>query len=259
MSAMSRVVGRVAALARYPVKSMRGEALDHADLGWHGLEGDRRLGVRRVEDTSGFPWLTASRLPSLVCFTPERDPGPARDAPHGASAVPTHVRTPEGVRWPVYDPALAADLAARCGMPVELVHLRGGIFDDAAVSLISAATVRDACAAAGVPPDARRFRPNVVLDLDDPTPFAEDAWVGGTITFGEGPGAASVLVTARDLRCVMVNLDPDTGVASPALLKALGQARHAMAGLYGTVARAGSLAVGQPVTFTPASAVTRPS
>jgi uncharacterized protein YcbX len=36
-------VGEVEALFHYPVKSMRGEPLDVADLGWHGLDGDRRL------------------------------------------------------------------------------------------------------------------------------------------------------------------------------------------------------------------------
>lgn len=249
---MSRVVGRIAALARYPVKSMRGEAPAEAVLGWHGLEGDRRIGIRRREDRSGFPWLTASRLPSLITWTPERSPGA------DAAALPTHVRSPDGERWALDDPALARDLEARCGMPVELVHLRSGIFDDAAVSVISTATVDAACALGGVPADARRFRPNIVLALDEPLPFAEDDWLGGLLTFGEGPAAASVLLTARDVRCVMVNLDPDTGVATPTLLKALGPARQACAGVYGSVARPGRLAVGQPVSCTPASAATLP-
>jgi len=39
-------IGEVDALFRYPVKSMRGQLLDVADLGWHGLDGDRRLAFR---------------------------------------------------------------------------------------------------------------------------------------------------------------------------------------------------------------------
>ena len=50
-------VGEVEALFRYPVKSMSGELLEVADLGWHGLEGDRRLAFRRTDDRGGFPWL----------------------------------------------------------------------------------------------------------------------------------------------------------------------------------------------------------
>jgi hypothetical protein len=54
-SNMSIKIGEVEALFRYPVKSMSGEPLEVADLGWHGLDGDRRLAFRRVDDRSGFP------------------------------------------------------------------------------------------------------------------------------------------------------------------------------------------------------------
>jgi hypothetical protein len=68
-------IGRVEAIYRYPAKSMGGERLEAADMGWHGLEGDRRLAFRRMEDRSGFPWLTASRLPDLLLFSPQRHDG----------------------------------------------------------------------------------------------------------------------------------------------------------------------------------------
>jgi uncharacterized protein len=66
-------IGHVEAIFRYPVKSMSGERLEIANLGcWHGLDGDRRLAFRRVDDRSGFPWLTASKLPDLLLFAPRR-------------------------------------------------------------------------------------------------------------------------------------------------------------------------------------------
>ena len=69
-------IGEVEALFRYPVKSMSGEPLEVADLGWHGLDGDRRLAFRRADDRGGFPWLTATKLPELILFAPQRR-GPA--------------------------------------------------------------------------------------------------------------------------------------------------------------------------------------
>src|SRR5438067_12068535 len=81
-------IGQIEAIFRYPVKSMRGEPLDAAALGWHGLEGDRRLAFRRVDERGDFPWLTAVKLPDLVRFTPQR-----RDERANAEALPTHVRT----------------------------------------------------------------------------------------------------------------------------------------------------------------------
>ena len=69
-------------------KSMRGEPLDNAALGWHGLDGDRRLAFRRPDERGGFPWLTASKLPDLILFTPQR----SKDA--NGDALPTYVFTP---------------------------------------------------------------------------------------------------------------------------------------------------------------------
>ena len=63
-------LGRISAIFRYPVKSMAGELLDVAKLGWHGIEGDRRFAFRRATDTSGFPWLTAGKLPELLLYKP---------------------------------------------------------------------------------------------------------------------------------------------------------------------------------------------
>ena len=67
---MAIEIGQVEALFRYPVKSMAGERLEFAELGWHGLEGDRRLAFRRVGNHSGMPWLTATRLPELLLYAP---------------------------------------------------------------------------------------------------------------------------------------------------------------------------------------------
>ncbi|MCU0624444.1 MAG: MOSC domain-containing protein [Gemmatimonadaceae bacterium] len=240
---MHQRVGSIRAIYRYPIKSMAGESLDTAELGPHGIEGDRRLALRRVDERGGFPWLTASRLPELIRWVPER---------HDASAVlPTHVRRPDGTRYGVFDPALAADVSTRFGAPVDLLHLRGGIFDDSAVSLMSQATVDAIASASGAPPDVRRFRPNVLVELGPRAPYAEDAWVATLVTFGDPETGPTIAVTSRDVRCVMVNLDPDTGQSSPAVLKAIGRDRQGMAGVYGTVVRPGPIAVGDAVHVAP--------
>src|SRR5213594_3158048 len=95
-------IGQIEAIFRYPVKSMRGEPLDAATLGWHGVDGDRRLAFRRLDKRGGFPWLTAGTLPDLVSFTPLRHEDENREA------LPTNVRTPEGEEMPLFGEALAA-------------------------------------------------------------------------------------------------------------------------------------------------------
>jgi len=59
-------IGRVVALYRYPVKSMRGDRLDAATLGWHGLEGDRRLAFRRTNGGAELAALGNELAPDVA-------------------------------------------------------------------------------------------------------------------------------------------------------------------------------------------------
>jgi uncharacterized protein len=236
-------IGQVEAIFRYPVKSMGGERLEAGDLGWHGLEGDRRLAFRRMDHRSGFPWLTASKLPELLLFAPLCRDGSA-GAKHG---LVTHIRTPEGKELPVFGEELAAEVGRRYGAPVEMMEMRHGIFDDACISVIASDTVREISRLAGRSPDVRRFRPNVVVRLLRVVPFQEDEWLGGVLSFGEGDEAPAITVTAHDVRCSMVNLDPDSASSAPEMMKAVVRVNQNNAGVYGAVTRIGRLAVGQSV------------
>lgn len=263
-------VGAISALYRYPVKSMGGERVQFADLGWFGLEGDRRFGLRRIDDRGGFPWLTAGKLPELILWVPLRR-DPAFDG-----GLPTHVRTPEGEELEMFGSELAAEVGRRHGAPVEMMYLDRGIFDEASVSVMTAATVEEIGRLSSLPPDVRRFRPNVVITTLRGVPFEEDDWVGGVLSFGssepspspdhasQGRGAtaidggsianggvAAVSVTHPDVRCSMTNLDPISGRPTPEILKVLARERDTKAGVYATTTRRGRLAVGQPVFFEP--------
>ena len=227
-------IGHVEAIFRYPVKSMGGERLEVANLGWHGLDGDRRLAFRRIDDRSGFPWLTASKLPDLLLFAAQGD-------------LPTHIRTPDGEEIPVFGEGLATEVGRRYGAPVQMMQLKHGIFDEASISVIASDTVREIGQLAGRNLDVRRFRPNVVVRLLRPVPFQEDEWLGGVLTFGEGDDPAAITVTMRDVRCSMVNLDPDSASPAPEVMKAVVRANQNNAGIYGAVTRIGRLAVGQAI------------
>jgi uncharacterized protein len=240
-------IGRAEAIFRYPVKSMAGERLEAGTLGWHGFEGDRRLALRRMDDRSGMPWLTASKLPDLVLFAPQR----REDGAQGD--LPTHIRTPDGEEMPVFGEDLAKEVGRRYGAPVQMMQLRHGVFDEACISVIASDTVREIARLAERRPDLRRFRPNVVVLLLRPVPFHKDEWLGGVLSFGEGDDAPAMAVTMRDERCSMVNLDPDSASSAPEVMKAVVRANQNNAGIYGAVTRIGRLAVGQTILLRPAT------
>ncbi len=241
-------IGYIEALFRYPVKSMAGERLELATLGWHGLEGDRRLALRRmrIDDRSGMPWLTAGKLPDLLRFAPQR----REDSAQGD--LPTHIRTPDGEELPVFGEDLATEVGRLYRAPVQMMQLKHGIFDEANISVIAFDTVREIGRLAGRSPDVRRFRPNIVVRSLRSIPFQEDEWLGGVLSFGEGDDAPAITVTMRDVRCSMVNLDPDSASPAPEVLKAVVRANQNNAGIYGTVTRTGRLAVGQTMVLHPA-------
>ena len=247
-------LGRISAIFRYPVKSMAGELLDVARLSWHGIQGDRRLAFRRLTDKSGFPWLTASKLPQLLLYKPVRLDSNANSK--NGELLPTHVRTPDGEEYELRSDELREELSNRYGSDVELMNLKHGIFDESPISVISLGTVHSVARESGRGMDLcdlRRFRPNVVIETDSAEPFEEDRWVGRTLTFGEGNSGAAPMaaigVTMRDERCVMVNLDPDTAERDSEVMKTVVRMNENCAGVYGTVVRAGELRVGQVVTL----------
>jgi uncharacterized protein YcbX len=234
-------IGRISAIYRYPVKSMAGERMDSAELGWHGLEGDRRFAFRRSGVTTGMPWLTAGRLPSLVTYVPLRD---------GEDVFPSRVRTPKGEELELHGDALRAELTAAHGAPVELMQLKNGIFDDGALAIITTTSIATVTGEAGVGNDPRRFRPNLLIETSDASPFPEDAWVGERLRIGEGEDAPSVSICTRDVRCAMLNIDPDAATTDPRLLKTAVRLNQNCTGVYATTIRTGPVRVGDTVYLT---------
>lgn len=212
---------------------MAAEPMERCEVGWNGLEGDRRFALSRVGNTSGFPWLTGRNLRELI-----------RYRPHFAEAgtqSPTVLRvvTPDGEDLELSSPTLRARIAAAYGGDVELIHVDRGIFDEAHISVISTHSIEALQQETATLLDERRFRPNLLIETLDATPFAEDKWVGRVLTFGEGSDAPSVSVTHRDKRCVMINIDPATAEADANVLKAVVRTRGSCAGIYGAVVRTG--------------------
>jgi MOSC domain-containing protein len=231
------VVGRVAALWRYPVKSMAGENLERTEVSWHGVAGDRRWAfIRDGQVRSGFPWLTMRELPELAHYRPRfADPG-------RPDASVTLVRRPSGGELEVADPALAAEL----GPGVRVIKQNRGVFDTMPLSLLTTRTVASLGRLADADLVPERFRPNLLVDALDGD-FPEDGWVGQILRIG----GLRMRVDQRDQRCVMVTIDPVTLERDPAILRAIARERDARLGVYGSTVQPGPVAVGDPVELEP--------
>ncbi|HET7228662.1 MAG TPA: MOSC N-terminal beta barrel domain-containing protein [Longimicrobium sp.] len=229
-----RIVGRVAGLWRYPVKSMAGEVLESAEVSWHGVEGDRRWAfIRPGMERSNFPWLTIRERPEMTHYRPRfADP----DRP---DASPTLVRTPSGAELDVIDPALALEL----GDGVRVIKQNRGVFDTFPLSLITTQTIARLAAETGGELAPLRFRPNLLVEALESADFPEDGWVGAVLRIG----GLRMRVDKRDGRCVMVNVDPATLERNPAVLRAIARERDGCLGVYGSTVEPGRVAVGDAV------------
>jgi uncharacterized protein YcbX len=125
----------------------------------------------------------------------------------------------------------------------------GTFVDLAPIHLLSSRSLAS-LAAGGEPYSARRFRPNVLVDVEQPdSEFPEAAWVGGEVEIG----SASLRVTIPTIRCVVPTrpqpgLDLDRGIT-----RALAEHTDRFLGVYADVTRPGLLRVGDVVSVRPAT------
>jgi MOSC domain-containing protein len=230
------VIGRV---ARYPVKSMRGEACASLPLTLQGFQEDRRFAFVQAESRSSFPWLTAREMPELLRWqTSVEKPG--------APDVAVTVTTPAGERWPVASSELRQAIERRFGKPVFLLRDYRGSFDVANVSLISEQTVQRIAEESQTEANPWRFRPNLLVNLEGGAAFDELKWVGRVLRLGD---RARIAVTEVDERCVMITLDPATSEPAPPILKTVVQQHNKCAGVYATVLTPGEVRTGDGINL----------
>ncbi len=249
---MAEPAARVAGLWRYPVKSMGGEALASVRLGEAGLPGDRGLALRDLADGR---ILSAKREPRLLSASARfGGDGVVIALPDGRELVAGAAGTDQALAaWLGREVRLVApeagavatfamDLDPEDPTAVLDLHTPPGSFMDSRSSLHLLTTASLSSAAALGPTagwDARRFRPNVLLEAEAGG-FAEDAWVGADLALGE----AVVWVRQPTERCVLATREQPGLRREPAVLRALHRGHDGALGVYAGTVRAGRVAVG---------------
>lgn len=241
-------IGTVESLWRYPVKSMCGEEISEAFMGFSGFYGDRCFAVKSSAAPKGFPYLNATAQPTMLCFRPQfrhreravRPPNLLEAMSIAPGVTPANpdlediildVVTPSGEVLSVDDPKLLEMLAEGISEKHELllVHSDRALTDCRPVSLISLQTISQLETEMNMPLDKRRFRGNIYINSTAGDGFAEDKLVGRKLRIG---ASATIMVLERDPRCKMISLDPETGEHNPEVLRHVAKTHDAFAGVY---------------------------
>ena len=239
---MQETIATIGKLYIYPVKSMAGIAVEQAEVGLDGILGDRQYAFVRAAKASksSFPWMTAREYTRMLQYRPQfsRLPGAADAEP------PVEVRTPAGVTCEVGDDKLREELANELGEAVFLLKSARGMFDCQHLSLFSLTSLKGLSEEIEGPIDHRQFRANVYMEPASGVAFDEESWTDSLLGMGDQVLAG---VTQRDARCMMINLNPDSGEQNPKVLRAVAQKHQGQAGLYMNVIRPGVIRVGDPI------------
>jgi len=266
-------LGAVVSLLRYPVKSMQGEELNSAWFTPQGLLGDRAFALVSAEDGKVVSAKNPRKWPRMFEFR-----AGYLDPPEAEGAIPpVRITLPDGTMVTSHQND-ADEILSRClGHAVtlqsaapkraqleeywpdmeELDHRdtvtdeampAGTFFDLAAVHLLSTATL-DALQKAHPQGrfEVRRFRPNLVIQLDDPEPgYVENGWIDRIIAIGDD---VRLRITGPCPRCVMTTLAQADLPADPQILRTAAQQNRAHVGVYAAVVQGGLIRRGDALRF----------
>ncbi|NLF70723.1 MAG: MOSC domain-containing protein [Candidatus Anammoximicrobium sp.] len=270
-STPSSGIGTVVSLLRYPIKSMQGEEVNSVWVAPHGVLGDRALALLNVEDGKVVSAKNPRKWPRMFDFRAAYVEPPCPDA----SLPPVRITLPDGTLV-TSDQSDADAILSRClehsvtlraaapqqpqleeywpdmeeldrrNVVTDEAMPAGTFFDLAPLHLLTTATLaalQDAYPQGRF--EVRRFRPNFVIQLDDPQPgFAEDAWIDRVVAIGD---EVRLRITGPCPRCVMTTLPQSDLPADPQILRTAARQNKAHVGVYASVIQAGPIRRGDRI------------
>ena len=267
--AAKTIVGPVAALWRYPVKSMMGEELSGSDITEHGLVGDRAYAL--IDSSSGK--VASAKAPrkwgKLFEFRAAYEVAPRA----GAKLPPVRITFPDGTTATSEEPNIERRLSGVFGRDVKLAsepppqakyesvpvgsvpadpdgptvdYPVNGFFDLGAIHLLTTASIdrlRELYPQGRF--EVRRFRPNIVVQTPEgERGFVENDWPGKTLAIGD---KVCIRVMSPTIRCVMTTLAQGELPADAGILRTAAQHNQANVGIYALVVQGGTVRLGDEV------------
>lgn len=209
----------IAEIWRYPVKSLAGEQIDHTELLFDGIKGDRRILVYN-EKTRQL--VTSRTHPKLLGLK-------ASIGNDGAVQI-------DGRPWD--EPESKRAIISAAGPNARLIEWDGlERFDVLPLLVATDGAIKE------FGYDRRRLRPNIIIGGVEG--LAEREWAGRQMQIGE----ALIKFAQLRGRCVMTTYDPDTQEQDHAVLRHIVKKFQGMLALDTSILQGGFISVGDVVEF----------
>ncbi len=267
---MKNLIGSVAAIHRYPVKSMMGEELNSTQVGMNGVQGDRVFSIADPATGKVASAKNPSKWPGLFSYRA------AFTHPFDEKGLPpARITFPDGSTVLTEDSQIENKLSASLGKPVKFLAGAiasgtleeywpdieglarrdvitdetmppGTFFDCASIHFLTTATIDSLRAAyPGGRFETRRFRPNFVIETPaDMTGYPENEWNDKILAIGD---EVKIKITGPCGRCVMTTLAQSDLPKDSGILKAAAKHNQARVGAYAAVLQGGSVHCGDIV------------
>ena len=245
----------ISQLWHYPVKGLAGGTRDQVRLeaGQH-FPGDRRYAITnghpREDEALAGQWVKKSLFLQMMKYEELAGfdcafAGSRMTMSHdGTQLLDVDLDANDGIA--AVNDFFARRFSDRLGGTPRLARVEDGAFTDTKapwISLGGTASVARFGEATGTPPDARRFRLNIMLETD--TPFEEAALIGSHVRLGE----AELKVVAPVGRCAAIDVDPATAIRGPHYLPLMEREfGHTDLGIFAEVTKSGLVRTGDRLT-----------
>jgi len=248
---------QVRSLWRHPVKSLRGEPISAAQVDGDGLRGDRSWGVR--DDATGRV-LTGRREPRLLdaAATLDNNGNPLLTLPDGSTLVGQGTATDAALQtWlqrpvtlvaatdgPAGQAEFFADATDDCSTAIEWTMPEGRFVDAMPILILTTASLRAGAALYSDGTwDVRRFRPNILVDVDEDDGLVEDGWCGRVVRIGD----VELVPRQPCVRCTMVTRPQPDLERDLEIYRTIARHHGGTLGVWSTVQRPGTVQVGDAV------------
>ncbi|KHF38033.1 MOSC domain-containing protein [Halalkalibacter okhensis] len=237
------LIGQIKEVVRHPVKSLRGENVQTTKIMDYGLYGDRSHAY--VDDTKQGNFLTITQFQEMVQykakFVGEES---MEDYPK------VEVITPEGKVFDWEDQELIKEMESKSNRKISTreytpSHVPIGPIAVEHILLATDASLdklNELWGKAEV--DLRRFRPNLLISLEEKKPFIEEEWIGRRIKIG---AEVELQFVGPCKRCMIITVNPDNAERDPSIHKTVIKERNNHFGVYASVVKTGNIHVDDEV------------
>lgn len=239
------LIGHIKEIVRHPIKSFYGESVKTTNVMEYGLYGDRSHAF--LDETRPGKYVTITQCPKMARYKAKFL---GEETMHEYPLI--EITTPEGkvVSWG--DEELTKQIEAGSNRSISLVKYSPTDVPIGAIELEHLQLISDESLNAlqkiwgKETLNHRRFRPNLILALNEQTPFMEEMWFGKTLKIGN---QVEIQVKRHCERCMIITVNPDNAERDPSLQKTVLNQRNNHFGVYASVMQTGEIQVGDEVVL----------